>query len=153
GCSHYRLWRLDPLLQPRGSPGWRRLACLALPRRTGDCAQGIGNASQGRQDMSALAGLILGVATDLGLPLIRKLLEPKIGAAGGALVGTVIKTVAEKAGVEPAGLPDVAPSVLQEAVRETEAEAPELIALYAAGLEGQFALLDAETKEGFWQSF
>jgi hypothetical protein len=30
---------------------------------------------------------------------------------------------------------------------------PELIALYAAGLEGQFALLQAETREGFWQSF
>lgn len=103
--------------------------------------------------MSALAGIILGVATELGLPLIKKLLEPRIGAAGGALVETVIKTVAEKAGVEPAKLPDVEPSVLHEAVRATEAEAPELIALYAAGLEGQFSLLQAETREGFWQSF
>jgi hypothetical protein len=103
--------------------------------------------------MSALAGIILGVATDLGLPLIKKLLEPRIGAAGGALVETVIKTVAEKAGVEPAELPELKPAEIADAVSQAEAEMPELIALYASGLEGQFALLQAETREGFWQSF
>lgn len=103
--------------------------------------------------MSALAGIILGVATDLGLPLIKKILEPRIGKAGGEMVETVIRTVAEKAGVEPAELPDLPQAKLEEAVKATEVEAPELIAIYAAGLEGQFALLQAETKEGFWQSF
>jgi len=103
--------------------------------------------------MSALAGIILGIATDLGLPLIKKILEPKIGKTGGALVETVIKTVAERAGVEPAELPAIERTELEDAVNATEAEMPELIALYAAGLEGQFALLQAETKEGFWQSF
>lgn len=103
--------------------------------------------------MGGLATIILGVATDLGLPLIKKILEPKIGKAGGALVETVIKTVAEKAGVEPAQLPELEHRVIAEAVSRTEDEMPELIALYAAGLEGQFALLQAETREGFWQSF
>jgi hypothetical protein len=36
---------------------------------------------------------------------------------------------------------------------QAEYQMPELIALYAAGVEGQFALLQAETREGFWQSF
>ena len=102
--------------------------------------------------MSVLAGIILGVATDLGLPLIKKILEPRIGKAGGALVETVIRTVAEKAGVEPARLPELEPRVIAEAVDAAEAEMPEIIALYATGLEGQFALLQAEMKEGFWQS-
>lgn len=103
--------------------------------------------------MIALAGIILGVATDLGLPVLKKLLEPKIGAAGGELVETIIKTVAAKAGVRPAELPELPQAKLEEAVKATEADAPELIALYAAGLEGQFALLQAETREGFWPSF
>jgi len=103
--------------------------------------------------MSVLAGILAGIAAEIGAPLVRKILEPKIGATGGALAETVIKTIAGKAGVEPSELPDLEPAILEEAVRTTEAEAPELIALYAAGLEGQFALLQTETKEGFWQSF
>ncbi|PWV97725.1 hypothetical protein DFR52_106250 [Hoeflea marina] len=102
--------------------------------------------------MSALAAILAGIAAEVGAPLIRKILEPKIGAAGGALAETVIKTIAEKAGVEPETLPEIEPSELEKAVRETEAEAPELIALYAAGLEGQFKLLASETREGFWPS-
>ncbi|WP_375588094.1 hypothetical protein ABWH89_11105 [Hoeflea alexandrii] len=103
--------------------------------------------------MGGLATIILGVATDLGLPLIKSILEPKIGKTGGALVETVIKTVAEKAGVEPSELPTIEHAELEDAVNQTEVAMPELIALYAAGLEGQFALLQAETREGFWQSF
>ncbi|MBV6648086.1 MAG: hypothetical protein KI789_00035 [Hoeflea sp.] len=103
--------------------------------------------------MGGLATIILGVATELGLPMIKNILEPKIGRTGGALVETVIKTVAEKAGVEPIELEALKPADIKEAVLATEAEMPEIIALYAAGLEGQFALLQAETREGFWQSF
>lgn len=102
--------------------------------------------------MSGLAVILAGIAAEVGAPLIKKILEPKIGATGGALAETVIKTIAEKAGAEPIDLPNLDRTALEAAINQTEAEAPELIALYAAGLEGQFALLQSETREGFWQS-
>ena len=102
--------------------------------------------------MSGLAVILAGIAAEVGAPLIKKILEPKIGASGGALAETVIQTIAEKAGAEPIDLPALDRPSLETAIRQAEAEAPELIAVYAAGLEGQFALLQAETKEGIWQS-
>lgn len=102
--------------------------------------------------MSGLAVILAGIAADIGAPLIKKILEPKIGATGGALAETVIKTIAEKAGAEPIDLPALDRPTLEAAIKQAEAEAPELIALYTAGLEGQFALLQAETREGIWQS-
>ena len=103
--------------------------------------------------MSAIATILLGVATEVGAPLIKRVFEDRFGKASGALAETVIKTVAEKAGVEPIELEKLKPAELEKAVLAVETEMPELIALYAAGLEGQFALLQAETREGFWQSF
>lgn len=103
--------------------------------------------------MSAIASILVGVAAEVGAPLIKRVLEKRFGKASGELAETVIKTVAEKAGAEPIDLEALKPADLKEAVLATEAEMPELIALYTAGLEGQFALLQAETREGFWQSF
>jgi hypothetical protein len=88
------------------------------------------------------------IATKVGATLVKTVLERKLGAsvgqAGGDLAETVIKTIAEKAGVEPDALPDVPQPQLEEAVVATEAAMPELIALWQAGLQGQFALLMAE---------
>jgi hypothetical protein len=103
--------------------------------------------------VSVIGGIIAGVAAEVGAPLIKRVLERRFGKASGDLAETVIKTVAEKAGAEPIGLEDLKPADLKEAVLATEAQMPELIALYTAGLEGQFALLQSETREGFWQAF
>lgn len=103
--------------------------------------------------MSAIASILVGVAAEVGAPLIKRVLENRFGKASGELAETVIKSVAEKAGAEPIELDALEPADLKKAVLATEAEMPELIALYATGLEGQFALLQAETREGFWQSF
>ncbi len=54
--------------------------------------------------------------------------------------------------MEPEALPQVDQHKLESAVLGVEMSAPELIALYQAGLAGQFALLQAEQAEGFWQS-
>jgi len=102
--------------------------------------------------MSAIAGILVGVAADVGAPIIKRILGNRFGRASGELAETVIRTVAEKAGAEPIDLEKLKPAELEKAVLATEAEMPELIALYASGLEGQFALLQAEMKEGFWQS-
>lgn len=98
--------------------------------------------------MSAIGAILAGVAAKIGAPIVRDILTRKIGPAGGALAETVIKTVAEKVGVEPEALETVKESDLETAVLETEAIAPELLSLYLAGLEGQFELLTAETEQG-----
>lgn len=101
--------------------------------------------------MSASA-VILGIAAKIGAPIIKSIFEKKIGGVTGDLAGAVIDAVAEKAGVAPDQLSAAPVSKIEEAVRQVEAEAPEMIALYEAGLKGQFELLQTELQEGFWQS-
>lgn len=110
--------------------------------------------------MSAIGTVIAGAAAKVGADMVRSVVENRFGAGAGRvagdLAGTVIDTIARKTGTEPARLPDLArsePQVFEAAVQETEAEMPQLIALWQAGLEGQFALLQAETKEGGLKSF
>lgn len=96
---------------------------------------------------------ILSVATSIGAPLIRKVLSNRIGAQNADLATSVVEAVAKRAGV---GVPeldrfaDENPSRMVDAVRETEAMMPEMVALYAQGLEGQFALLQTESKGPWW---
>lgn len=96
--------------------------------------------------------IILEIATKIGAPIVKSILQKKIGGTAGDLAGTVIDAVAEKIGVPPETLSDVPAAQVEAAVRDVEAEAPEMIAVWSAGLAGQFALLQAETAEGFWQS-
>ena len=102
--------------------------------------------------MAVIGTILATIAAEVGAPIVREILTKRIGPKGGELAETVIKTVAGKAGVAPEELETVSGPDLREAVKATEKDAPELIALWSAGLEGQFALLKAEMKEGFWQS-
>lgn len=99
-----------------------------------------------------LEAILIAAATRIGAPLVKSILEKKIGGKAGEIGGAVIDAIAGKAGVAPEDLPDLAPKKLDEAVAATEAEAPEMIALWAQGVEGQFALLQAEQKEAWYQS-
>jgi len=101
--------------------------------------------------MSAVA-VILGMAAKIGAPIVKSIIEKKIGGTAGDLAGAVVDAVAEKVGVPPGDLATAEVSKVEAAVREVEAEAPEMIAVWEQGLAGQFALLQAETAEGFWQS-
>lgn len=101
--------------------------------------------------MSALAT----IALNAGLPIIEKILTRKLGDAGGQLATEVLGRIAQQAGVAPDALEDVAandPGKVIDAMRAVNHMAPEVMAIYAAGLEGQFALLQAETAEGGWKS-
>lgn len=106
--------------------------------------------------MSALISSILGpmlikLAVDAGVPMVRQILERKIGAQNTDLIEGVVRSIAEKAGVEPDTLSDLAqesPELVQDAMRSVEEISPQLIALYDQGLAGQFALLQAENKDG-----
>lgn len=96
---------------------------------------------------------ILSIAGQIGAPLIRQVLSSRIGARNTELATSVIDAVARRAGVSVGDLDQLAeadPPRVVDAVRETEAMMPEMVALYAQGLEGQFALLQAETKGPWW---
>ena len=102
-----------------------------------------------------LTSMLIGMAVEVGAPLVRDILDRKIGGASGQLAETVIKSVATSAGATPEQLPDFAkaePAIVKAAIEDVERMAPALIALYTAGLEGQFKLLLAESAEGPLQS-
>lgn len=102
--------------------------------------------------MSAVAAVILATAAKVGAPIVGSLLKYAIGGAGGEVAENVIKSIADRLGVEPDQLPTVSAEDLGNAIKEVEAAAPDLLPLWIKGIEGQFALLEAETKEGPWQS-
>lgn len=101
--------------------------------------------------MSALAAL----AVHSGLPLIRSILQNKLGDANGALATSVLTAIAERAKVKPEELDALAetdPPKALDAMRAVAEMAPELIALHVKGLEHQNALLMAEQEEGGWKA-
>ncbi|MBZ0164583.1 MAG: hypothetical protein K8H74_17955 [Notoacmeibacter sp.] len=97
--------------------------------------------------MSLLAGGIIAVlAKEIGAPIIEGILTRAIGRKGGEIAGTIIRTIATKAGTTEEGLPGLAesdPDAVKQAIAETEAEMAEV---WKAGLEGQFALAETEAK-------
>ncbi|MDF1778755.1 MAG: hypothetical protein P1V13_22255 [Rhizobiaceae bacterium] len=114
--------------------------------------------------MIGIGTIIAATAAKVGAGMVRSIIENRLGGSlgqgagqiAGDLTTTVINTVARKAGVEPIDLPNMAeesPLAFEKAVLATEAEMPEMIALWSKGLDSQFALLQAEQKEGGLQSF
>jgi hypothetical protein len=102
--------------------------------------------------MVGIGAIIGGIAAKVGAELVGKAVGGVFGDKGGQLAESVITSVAEKLGVEPEAIPSLPEKKIAEAVKSVEADMPEMIALWAKGLDGQFALLTAEQNEGFWQS-
>ena len=102
-----------------------------------------------------MSAALISLAASAGAPLIRQILQRKLGTGSSDLVMAVIDQIAGRAGVKVEEVEDLIkrePEVVLEAMEQTERMAPELIALYAAGLENQFALLSAESKGPVWIS-
>ncbi len=98
--------------------------------------------------MSAIAAL----AVQIGAPILAKVLNDKLGA-NAPLVGDVLQAVAKRAGVPVAeldALVEADPPRAVDALREVEKVSPELVALYASGLEFQLAQIRAEQGEPLW---
>ena len=97
-----------------------------------------------------MSAAIVTLASQIGAPIIRDILSRKLGAQNGALAADVLERIAMRAGV-PVEEVDAAPTdTLKAAIQDVERESPELLALYAQGLEGQFALLQAEAADPAW---
>lgn len=93
------------------------------------------------------------MALKAGLPIIEKVLSKKIGDAGGQLAGEFLGQIASQLGVDSDQIETVAeadPGRVIDAMRQVERMSPELTALYAAGVQGQFALLQSEESEPLW---
>lgn len=97
--------------------------------------------------MSALAGILVGVAGKVGATLVEKYL----GAGAGPIAEVLVDTIAEKAGVPRDKLPEVPPKDLEAAVLATEAEAPKLVTAWAVQQKQAHDMMRAEMDKGpFW---
>jgi len=100
-----------------------------------------------------MSAALTALALQIGVPLIGRVLSRQIGAGNAQLATDVIGAVANRLGVAPADAETMAeadPPRVIEALRETERAMPEMLALYATSLEGQYALLQSEQKGPWW---
>jgi hypothetical protein len=100
--------------------------------------------------------LLLGLAAQAALPMLKGILARKLGDSGGRLAGEVVDAIAAKAGVaDAAALDELAmktPGRVIEAMRAVEQDVPEKLNLLLKETEGRIALLQAEQTEGGWRS-
>lgn len=100
--------------------------------------------------MSAL----LTLAVQVGLPVVTRVLERRMGPASAALADDVLRAVADRVGAAPEQLETVAaetPGKVIEALREVErVEVPGMIAVYLAEAEAARAARVAEEQEPLW---
>ncbi|KQV31203.1 hypothetical protein ASE23_06830 [Rhizobium sp. Root73] len=81
--------------------------------------------------MSAiLTSILIDVAAKVGAPLVKRILQEKVGGVAGDLGGTVIDAIATRAGVPPEELPSLPAPRIEAAVAAVEAETPELVLAY-----------------------
>jgi len=98
--------------------------------------------------MSALASILLGAASELAVPVIKKILGDRLGGAGGDIAGKVIDVIAEKAGVSPDRLPDVPAGELQDAIVAAEPNAADILMQHVESQRMMNETLKAELDKG-----
>lgn len=98
--------------------------------------------------MSALASVLLGVARELAVPVIKRVLSDRLGDTGGDLAGKVIDIIADKAGVAPDRLPDVPAGELQDAIIAAEPKAADILMQHVESQRLMNETLKAELDKG-----
>lgn len=99
--------------------------------------------------------MLAAIALNAGFPMVKAILERKIGDKNGALVTDVIGAIATRVGAKPEDLDKIAtdsPGKIIDAMRQVEPMTPELISLYTSGLQHQFEMLQVEMAEGGWKA-
>jgi hypothetical protein len=97
--------------------------------------------------------LLVTLAGQAGISMVEKVLSQKLGDTTGQLAGEFMREIADRAGVEPGeleGLADTRPGIVIDAMKEVERASPEVIALYAAGVQLQMQQLAAEQSDPVW---
>lgn len=77
--------------------------------------------------MSAIAAILIEAAARVGAPILKDLLQKQIGGTAGEIGSVVVDAVASRAGVTVDDIASADPSVLDEAVRKTEADLPQIL--------------------------
>lgn len=77
--------------------------------------------------MSAVAAILIEVAARVGAPLLKDLLQKQIGGAAGDVGGVVIDAIAKRAGIPVDELPTADPAVIETAVKQAEADIPQIL--------------------------
>jgi len=77
--------------------------------------------------MSPIISILITAAAKAGAPIVKRLLEDKLGGTAGELGGVVIDAIAGKAGVPADELGNVPAPELEAAVAAVEAETPALV--------------------------
>lgn len=95
-----------------------------------------------------VGGLLLDVARRIGTPIVKGLLERYVGGAAGEIGGAIIDAVADRVGVPSAELPSQDPKQLENAVRDVEAAAPEILVQWNVQQAQAIALQKAEMDKG-----
>ena len=98
--------------------------------------------------MSALASILLGAASELAVPVIKKILCDRLSAAGGEVASKVIDAIAEKAGVSPDRLPDIPAGELQDAIVAAESKAADILMQHVESQRLMNETLKAELDKG-----
>lgn len=99
-----------------------------------------------------MSAALISVATQIGAPLVRDILARKIGRENAQLAETVVKAVADRAGISPDALDEASRDErarqVEDAVREVETGlAPELVALHEAELDARLRVFEMEGRE------
>ncbi|CAN7577407.1 hypothetical protein LJR098_005454 [Rhizobium sp. LjRoot98] len=106
--------------------------------------------------MSAiLTSILIDVAAKVGAPLVKRILQEKVGGVAGDLGGTVIDAIATRAGVPPEELPSLPAPRIEAAVAAVEAETPELVLAYndRQRMANELMLAEMNKETGFgWLS-
>lgn len=101
-----------------------------------------------------MAPALIALAVQIGAPLVRRVLERRIGGENAELATSVLTDIAGRVGVGVEDLDRAAvdqPGEVTEAIAAVEREMPEKIALYAEGLRLQQEVLAREdAREPFW---
>lgn len=102
--------------------------------------------------MSALTGMLIGIAAKVGAPLVKEVLQRQLGGAVGNVAGSVIDMIAGKLGVEVDDLPSQDPDELGNAIKEVERDNAEVLRI---NLESQretsrLLLAPLEAKQPTW---
>lgn len=98
-------------------------------------------------------GLILGLAAEIGAPMIERILAGKIGRDNAALTREVITRIAMRSGARVEELDALAesdPETVREAIVDVETQSPEILALYAQEVDLRMAQLEASRTEPRW---
>lgn len=102
-----------------------------------------------------MSAALIALATEIGAPIVRRILADRIGPGNALLAEQVVGAVAERVGVPVDALEDFArrqPSNVKNAISEVEGITPELVQIVVAETQAREAILLAEIAKGGWQA-